>query len=341
MRVCIISGTNNLGKCGISDYIHLLSEKLRNLGHEVSHASVHNLATQNNCIHNYPNHDLYSLQFAPYAFSSNGVLGNSILKFAKSQGSQKTHINFHEIWIGAYPKASFKERLTGWRQKLKILSFVNNLNPNFITSTNAAAIDRLALSGIKADYLYLFGNIPHSPTYKLEEKTSCNLAVFGTPYQNFPYHLLGQKTKELSDALNLPIHIHLIGRQREIEGLNRIKKLSNVYDFSVFEYGELSAEQISKELAQCDFGISTTPYDVIGKSGATAAMFEHRLPVIVYDDGDTPAEKLFVLDEFSDQFYLLNSEELISKLVTCFNKKRKPFFDGVAYAVNQMLRLIN
>ena len=122
-------------------------------------------------------------------------------------------------------------------------------------------------------------------------------------------------------------------------GLNRIKKLSNEHDFSVFEYGELPASQISKELAQCDFGVSTTPYDVIGKSGATAAMFEHRLPVIVYDDGDTPAEKLFVLDEFSDQIYFLDSEELVSKLVAFFNKKRKPFFDGVAYAVKQMLEL--
>ena len=170
VRICIISGTYNPGKCGISDYIQLLSEKLRDLGHEVSHASVHHLEQPNDFIQNYPNHDLYSIQFAPYAFSSNGVLNKSILKLAKILNSQKTHINFHEIWIGAYPKASFKEKFTGWRQKLKILTFFNNLNPNFITSTNAAAIDRLALAGIEADYLYLFGNIPLTPTYQIEEK---------------------------------------------------------------------------------------------------------------------------------------------------------------------------
>ena len=341
MRVCIISGAYNPGKCGISDYIHLLSEKLCNLGHEVSHASVHHLTKFNDLIQNYPDHDLYSIQFAPYAFSSNGVLNKSILKLAKSLKSQKTHINFHEIWIGAYPKASFKEKFTGWRQKLKILTFFNNLNPNFITSTNAAAIDRLALAGVEADYLYLFGNIPLSQTYKIEEKKSCDIAIFGTPYVNFPYRLLGHKIKELSESLNLPINIHIIGIQREIKGLNRIKKFSKDYGFSVVECGELSAEQISQELAQCDFGISTTPYDVIGKSGATAAMLEHRLPSIVFDDGDTPGEKLFVLDEFSDQIYFLDSEELISELVACFNKKRKPFFDGVAYAVNQMLKLVS
>jgi hypothetical protein len=339
VRICIISGTYNPGKCGISDYIQLLSEKLRDFGHEVRHASMHHLDQPNDFIQNYPNHDLYSIQFAPYAFSSNGVVKKNILNFAKSLNSQKTHINFHEIWIGAYPKASFKEKFTGWRQKLKILTFFNNLNPNFITSTNAAAIDRLAIAGIEADYLYLFGNIPLSQTYKLEEKKSCDLAIFGTPYDNFPYRLLGHKIKELSESLKLPINIYIIGRQREIKGLNHIKKFSKDYGFSVVESGELSAKKISQELAQCDFGISTTPYDVIGKSGATAAMLEHRLPLIVHDDGDTSAEKLFVLDEFSDQIYFLDSKELISNLVTCFNQKRKPFFDGVAYSVNQMLKL--
>jgi len=341
LKVCIISGTYNPGKCGISDYIDLLSEKLRNLNHKVIHTSVYHADQHNDFIQDYPNYDLYSIQFAPYAFSSNGVINKSILKLAKCLNTQKTHINFHEIWIGSYPRASLKERLTGFRQKLKILNFIKHLNPNFITSTNAAAIDRLALAGIKADYLYLFGNIPHSPTHRLEGKKTCNFAIFGTPYENFPYYLLAQKTKELSETLNLPINIYVIGIQREKKGLNRIKNFSDEYGFSLVECGELSAEQISKELAQCDFGISTTPYDVIGKSGATAAMLEHRLPLIVYDDGDTPTEKLFVLDEFSDQIYFLDSEDLISELVACFNKKRKPCFDGAAYAVNQMLKLIS
>ena len=170
MRICLISGSYHPGKCGISDYIDLLSKKLRNLGHEVSHCFANHQNQLDNFIQNYPDQDLFSIQFAPYSFSSNGVLDKHILKFSKSLRSKTIHINFHEIWIGAYPKASLKERLAGWRQKLKILTFVNNLHPNFITSTNSAAIDRLALTGIKADYLYLFGNIPHSPIYQIRKK---------------------------------------------------------------------------------------------------------------------------------------------------------------------------
>ena len=33
-----------------------------------------------------------------------------------------------------------------------------------------------------------------------------------------------------------------------------------------------------------DFGIATTPWELIGKSGATAAMLDHGLPVIVSRD---------------------------------------------------------
>ena len=90
-------------------------------------------------------------------------------------------------------------------------------------------------------------------------------SYFWNPYVNFPYRLLGHKIKELSESLNLPINIHIIGIQREIKGLNRIKKFSKDYGFSEVECGELSAEQISQELATVRFWISTTPYDVLGK----------------------------------------------------------------------------
>ena len=38
----------------------------------------------------------------------------------------------------------------------------------------------------------------------------------------------------------------------------------------------------------------------------TAAMLEHRLPVIAFDDGDTKEECLFVMKEFEEQIFLLN-----------------------------------
>ena len=88
-------------------------------------------------------------------------------------------------------------------------------------------------------------------------------------------------------------------------------------------------------------GVSTTPYDVIGKSGATAAMFEHGLPVLAYDDGDTPQESLFIPDPVKDQIFLINDHSSVQKLLQYIEKPRKSFFDGVDHTANKMLELVS
>jgi hypothetical protein len=50
---------------------------------------------------------------------------------------------------------------------------------------------------------------------------------------------------------------------------------------AVMELGELPAPELSVLLQGLDFGIATSPWSVIGKSGTVAAMLEHGLPVIV------------------------------------------------------------
>ena len=121
MKICIISGHYKPNKCGISDYVTLLSTELERQGHDVIKITLgegHSLVFIAKSL---PSADIYSFQFAPYLFSPKGLIGNSLLYLAKSLKDKKNHINFHEIWIGAYPKASMKERLIGWRQKREII----------------------------------------------------------------------------------------------------------------------------------------------------------------------------------------------------------------------------
>ena len=96
-------------------------------------------------------------------------------------------------------------------------------------------------------------------------------------------------------------------------------------DFLIQRTGELSTNLISEQLQECTFGVSTTPFDVIGKSGATAAMLEHGLPVLAYDDGDTPQESLFIPDPFKDQIFLINDHSSVEKLLQYIEKPRKSF----------------
>ena len=326
MNICLISGPYIPGKCGISDYIQLISIEFEKKGHDIIRIYKDRNKVLPNLENNLPSADLYSIQFAPYAFSDDGLIEKELFDLAKSLSSKKTHLNFHEIWIGAYPKASLKKRFIGWRQKRKINEFIKHLKPNLITCSNAAALDRLNSSGINAKYLYLFGNIPKASIEKESSSNITKAVFFGTLYENFPYRLFGQKLNEFSKFQKSPVQISIIGRQREKVGLNLLKRISEDYNFSIIECGELDTESISKKLQISDIGIATTPYDILGKSGAAAAMLEHGLPLITHDDGDTPHKKLFVFNNFSDQVFLLNDQKLSDRIISFIQKRRKPFF---------------
>ena len=341
MKICIISGHYKPNKCGISDYVTLLSTELERQGHDVIKITLSEGHSLVFIAKSLPSADIYSFQFAPYLFSPKGLIGNSLLYLAKSLKDKKNHINFHEIWIGAYPKASMKERLIGWRQKREIIKFLNLTKPYSITCSNAASLDRLKSANIKADYLYLFGNIPFSQSDGKRIKTLIKVAIFGTPYDKFPYDLLFRKLHEFSDIENKRIELKIIGRQRESKGLALIKNLSQKFKCSICECGEQSTESISHEFQSCDLGICTTPYDILGKSGTTAAMLEHGLPVVAFDDGDTTTDKLFVMNEFEEQIFLLNDKSSVTRLTQFMHKQRKPFFDGVVHTAKEMLNLLN
>ena len=341
MKICFISGPYKPGKCGVSDYITLLSAKLKNHGHEAQHIAINDGSTLSNIAGNLPPADLYSIQFAPFSFSPTGLSQKRLLDLAKSLRNKNTYINFHEIWIGAYPKAKWKEKTIGWLQKREIVKFINISNPVTITCSNSAAIDRMRQSGIDCKYLYLFGNIPYSKTEQTKESTVLSVAFFGTLYEKFPYDLLAEKLNKISNSLDIPIHIKIIGRQREGEGIKIIQQISQKYRFAISRSGKLPSFKISEEFQHCDLGISTTPYDILGKSGATAAMLEHGLPILAYDDGDTPMNKLFVMNEFIDQIFLLNEDSTPGRIISFLQKPRKQFFDGVAYTAKKMLEIIH
>lgn len=339
MRICFIAGEKNSGQCGITDYVELLAQELERVGHEIERYFI-NKGSRN--FTGLPNAELFSIQFAPYSYANKGLPKAVLNLLSKKIQNNKVHLNFHEIWVGAYPRASWKEKWTGLLQKKLILSFVKNCNPSSITTSNAAAIDRLKNEGIPAKFLYLFGNIPYSPTSNFSPcKEKLKVAFFGTTYTDFPYHKLSDFFSNLSQACGKKLEIILIGRQREDGGTDQLLSLCKKNNFLIQATGELSPDLISKQLQQCTLGVSTTPYDVIGKSGATAAMLEHGLTVLAYDDGDTHDEKLFIPGPFKDQIFLINDHSSAEKLLQYIDKPRKCFFDGVAHTANKMLELIS
>lgn len=317
----------------------MLSSELKRFGNIVKLTSIDHFIKCSNDESYHTDNDLFSLQFAPYSISPNGLCRKSLKELANVLKNKHTHLNFHEIWIGAYPKASLREKAIGWIQKNEILNFIDKVNPKLVTSSNSAAMHRLNSIGVQAKYLYLFGNIPYFQYSESVNNEFLRIALFGTLYRKFPYELLVDKINLISETVGKPVELLFIGRQRETSGIELLRKITENYKFSIKTTGELSSNLISKELQNADIGICTTPYDILGKSGASAAMLEHRLPVLAFDDGDTPSSKLFLIDEFHDQVFLLNDDRCHELIFSYMQKQRKPFFDGIAYTAQKFLEL--
>ena len=340
MKICIISGPHRPGKCGISDYVDLLDNELTNRKYITQRSLIESPNDFFLISKDLPEADFYIIQFAPYSFSSSGYSGNSILQFASALSEKKVIVNFHEIWIGTYPKAKWKESLIGWKQKREILKFLELIKPNKIHSTNAAAIDRLKKEGVNAEFMYLFGNIPYS-TKEGSPSNSRNLKVafFGTLYESFPYELLGHTLSQIAELLATKIELRIIGRQRDRNSLSKLIKMGEDKAFLICETKELSPDEISQELQASSIGVSTTPYDIIGKSGATAAMFEHRLPILVFDDGDTATEKTFVHQPFENQVFLLNDRITPHSIINYIHKTKNSNYSGVNEVVDKVMNI--
>jgi hypothetical protein len=62
-----------------------------------------------------------------------------------------------------------------------------------------------------------------------------------------------------------------------------MQEWTSILDSEKIEYevlGYCTDQEISKLLSSCDYGISTTPYLLVQKSGTIAALLEHKLPVL-------------------------------------------------------------
>ena len=341
MRIALVLGPYRPGACGVSDYARLLGEKLEAKGHSCQRICIDPSLNSSfsSLAHNLPEVDLISLQFAPYAFSPNGLSGSALLKFGQAIRNRNFQVMFHEIWIGAYPRAPWLERWQGRRQKREILQFLEHSEPQTIYATNCAALDRLKQEGVNASHLYLFGNVPFAPLgdHHLPEDHELTVAFFGTLYNSFPYPLLSERLLEISKKHKRTVRLLILGRHREKGGLQSLKMESAKHGFELELTGELTAQALSHRLQECTLGVSTTPFDIMGKSGATAAMLEHGLPILAYDDGDTSEENLFAPEPFRDQVFLLNEENISEPLIKFMQKPARPFFDGVSHVGKKML----
>ncbi len=246
--------------------------------------------------------DWLSLQFVGYGFHTKGVVEGLGAKLAGLGGKRRWHVMFHELWIGAEQSARLRHRVVGWAQRRAVLSLVDSLSPALIPTTNSVYRALLASAGPRAAVLPLCGNIavseePAGGWFAHElgrlgvsgevaaSRADCWwFGLFGSLHPVWsPEPLFGYLQDAAERAGRRP-GIASVGRLGPGESLWRAMQARYADRFFFATLGERSAMEVSAFLRSIDFGIATTSWQLIGKSGTAAAMLDHGLPVIVSRD---------------------------------------------------------
>ena len=244
--------------------------------------------------------DRISLQFVCYGFHPKGFVFGMGERFRELIGGTPLHLMFHELWIGAQTGAGFKERLIGSAQKFGVMQLLATLRPEVVHTSNPAYRERLARCGVKAGVLPLFGNIPIPASdaddawlWSELKKTGIEpgnrgaswlFCLFGTLHPVWPPEPLFAALAEAARLHQRRIAIVAVGRLGTGESLwqSMVAQYSDRFGFC--QLGERTAEEIGQVFRAADFGISASPWIIVGKSGTTVAMLEHGLPVVVNRD---------------------------------------------------------
>jgi hypothetical protein len=253
--------------------------------------------------------DLVSLQLLLYSFHPAG------LSFVLPQllraiiGQTPVQVMFHELWLGEQTGARLKTRVFGYCQRKIIEGVVKKLACRVTHTSNPVYVRLLGRRGIKAKLLPLFGNVPivhvddvsfteigatkgerRTPNVECRtpnaiplaprEDAVLRLGIFGSLHPEWSPDAMLAELKTLGRPIQLS-HIGRIG-----PGESVWTDLTERYgtDIELSRLGERSVDEISRFLSYLDFGISTVPLALIGKSSSVAAMLDHGLPVIVNRD---------------------------------------------------------
>jgi hypothetical protein len=273
-----------------------------------------------------------SLQLVCYGYHPKGVLfgfSRHLRRLAPACGNWQ--VIFHELWIGYDRGCPWKQRVNGAMQRYSIQRCIQALRPKLIETSTPLFQSLLKTIGIEASVLPLPGNIPVNPDagrgWFLEvlgepggavpaEKRGEYLAggFFGTLYPNWKPEPFFSSLRAVARRTGQQVSIFAAGRMGEGEESiwNRLPKAYP--DFHFRKLGELPAGRVSQYLQNLDFGIAASPWMVIGKSGAAAAMLDHGLPVMVPRNDYRPRQD-FTVEPPADPLLILADQDVSDRFL--------------------------
>ncbi|MGB3618214.1 MAG: hypothetical protein WBA12_08845 [Catalinimonas sp.] len=236
--------------------------------------------------------DVVSLQFVPYSFHHKGLPFEFVLHLPRMGEKVASHIMFHELWVGTTGRWSKRKRLLGFVQKQIIMKMIRDVAPALITTT--IDVYRHCLHPRQTQLLPLFGNIPISSTaskdaFRRAERylTAIHFGTFSTSRQDFANQV--DYLVKLSEQENKKLFFQIAGSGGPSKegSLRYLKSITPAVE--VDDAGYVDAETASRLMLSADVGVSRSDYLNWGKSGTTAAMLEHGLPVLLRGQGPASA----------------------------------------------------
>lgn len=253
--------------------------------------------------------DWVSLQFVCYGFHPKGMTIGLHRHLAPLIDDRPLHLMLHELWIGIQRGASLRERVVGSIQRRALCSLIAGLKPVAVHTSNAGYAQVLDGVGVAARVLPLCGSIPivadaaggwleqqllqlgSKPPSAAPHAGQWRFGFFGTLPELWSPEPLFTYIAAAAERAKRQVAVISIGRMGPGERLWRTMQSQYGQRFHFARLGERSREEVSTFLQNIDFGLATTPWQLIGKSASTAAMLDHGVPVIVSrDDVDIGAD---------------------------------------------------
>ncbi len=280
------------------------------------------------------NPDWISLNFVPYSFSRKGLPWGMSLCVASLRSFSRWHVMAHELWVD--PRVSRKNRVLAFLQMKIVFFLFHFLKPRLFHSTNSYYSSQLNSNGFPCEVLPLFSNIELQGTGFSRDKVSGSwvLVFFGSIHQEWdPRKLLAFVESAAIEHGISSIQYLAVGLAGAHGNLlwRDLAAVSPAW-ITFRQLGPLPASEISRHLLEADFGVTTTPSHLVGKSGSVAAMLAHGLPVIVprLDKTYGPWHSLLKAD---NRFILLDAD----LSVDLSRSSKYPAKDQLAATADQFL----
>lgn len=242
--------------------------------------------------------DWVSWQLSPSGLHPRGVIPTHSFQLVEATRKWKQHVMLHELWNGMARNDTWNARLTGSWQRGRLLAFLNRLKPASMHTSNAAYQRMLAQHGWHSSILPIFGNIAIEPCEREVAKSALERLVgsvlppephlvailFGTIHPQWSANTTFSWLSHAAELAGKRMVVLSVGRAGPEGELILARCAEEFPDVPSFQLGPRPAPVLSRLMQAADLGLSTHPWALIEKSGSTATLLEHGLPVLVARD---------------------------------------------------------